>query len=292
MTYYHAFIKYLDTNKKEQTLLNYNLSEQTLKREITNPFNEGRRFAPLGVILRPNDVIRIVVFKSEIDFQIILPSGKKTLDSNPETVVGYFYNELVEGVTTCTNDFVLISSERKEMDSKSEPTDKKLVFIGHGKEIKEALELQKFLRDNLEIDAKMFEDLKKESGCKTIIELLEYFRLNVGYAFIIFTPDDCGNLFEKIDELTTRLYRDKKMSKTELVDQICSMLPRRTRQNVVFELGLFIGAIGRDRVCYLLQKNVSDTPSNMDGVLYEPFDKSIGDTFVAIAEKLKKAGIV
>jgi len=69
-------------------------------------------------------------------------------------------------------------------------------------------------------------------------------------------------------------------------------LNKRTRQNVVFELGLFIGAIERDRVCYLLQKDVSDTPSNLNGVLHEPFDKSISDTFIAIAEKLKKVGLL
>jgi len=62
---------------------------------------------------------------------------------------------------------------------------------------------------------KIFEDLKKESGCKTIIELLDYFKANVGYAFIIFTPDDYGCLCEEMDKLTTRLLRDKKKSRIE-----------------------------------------------------------------------------
>jgi predicted nucleotide-binding protein len=43
----------------------------------------------------------------------------------------------------------------------------------------------------------------------------------------------------------------------------------RTRQNVVFELGFFIGSFGRGRVVALHEAGV-ELPSDLHGVLYKP----------------------
>lgn len=222
------------------------------------------------------------------------PVGKSLLELNQNNVIYDVYNGRIEGAAVCTEDFISFAQEPK--DTSRAPSEsigeKDKVFIGHGRDLKEALELQKYLKDDLKVDALIFEDLKKKSGCKTIIELLDYFKENVGYAFIIFTPDDYGCLCEEFDELTDKLYRDKKKSRTDVINEIFGVLKKRARENVVFELGLFIGAIPRDKVCYLLQKDVTATPSNMDGVLHEPFGKSVSDTFIAISEKLKNAGLI
>lgn len=45
----------------------------------------------------------------------------------------------------------------------------------------------------------------------------------------------------------------------------------RARQNVVLELGYFIGRLGRERVCALTRGNI-ELPSDFGGVVYEPFD--------------------
>jgi len=49
----------------------------------------------------------------------------------------------------------------------------------------------------------------------------------------------------------------------------------RARQNVIFELGFFIGKLGRDRV-FTLYKEEKDfeIPSDYSGVLYTPYDNS------------------
>ena len=86
----------------------------------------------------------------------------------------------------------------------------------------------------------------------------------------------------------TGLLPNKTMVNIETVNKIVGTLSRRARQNVVFELGLFIGALGRDNVCCLLQKEVKEKLSDVDGILYKLFDKSVTEVFHEIEEELKR----
>jgi len=45
----------------------------------------------------------------------------------------------------------------------------------------------------------------------------------------------------------------------------------RARQNVILELGFFVGALGRGRVALLYEEGV-ELPSDISGVLYLPLD--------------------
>jgi predicted nucleotide-binding protein len=49
----------------------------------------------------------------------------------------------------------------------------------------------------------------------------------------------------------------------------------RARQNVILELGYFVGRLSRERVCVLRPGDV-EIPSDFGGVVYEPFDPSGG----------------
>ena len=62
----------------------------------------------------------------------------------------------------------------------------------------------------------------------------------------------------------------------------------RARQNVIFELGFFIGRLGRNRVCGLYTTNV-EIPSDYSGVLYIPLDEH-GAWRMSLAKELKAAG--
>jgi predicted nucleotide-binding protein len=99
---------------------------------------------------------------------------------------------------------------------------------------------------------------------RTIIEKLEG-HLDVGFAVILLTPDDVGGLAGGQPQLRNR-----------------------ARQNVVLELGLFIGALGRARVCALHKGNL-ELPSDFDGVVYVPMDDA-GGWRLLLAREMKQAG--
>ena len=82
---------------------------------------------------------------------------------------------------------------------------------------------------------------------RTLIEKFEQ-HAQVGFAAALLTPDDVGALKSN----------EKK-------------LKPRARQNVVFELGYFLGLLGRERVCALTKGNV-EIPSDYDGVVYISLD--------------------
>src|SRR5208283_1991768 len=105
---------------------------------------------------------------------------------------------------------------------------------------------------------------------RTIIEKLEHETTDIGYAFVILTPDDVG--------------MDR-----ELLEKKNNGLCLRARQNVVLELGYFVGKIGRSKVCCLYKGNL-ELPSDIHGVIYKKFEKSVEDCYKAIIEDLKAAG--
>lgn len=68
-----------------------------------------------------------------------------------------------------------------------------------------------------------------------------------------------------------------------------SLLKPRARQNVVFELGFFIGKLGRGKVCALYVEGV-DLPSDFHGVVYIPYDAA-GAWKLLLARELKASGL-
>ena len=86
---------------------------------------------------------------------------------------------------------------------------------------------------------------KPNSGA-TIIEKLERYS-DVAFAIILLTGDDaCEGVGE-------------------------GEMQRRARQNVIFEAGLFVGRLGRDRVALLYEPGV-EIPSDLHGLLYTELD--------------------
>src|ERR1700722_233222 len=63
----------------------------------------------------------------------------------------------------------------------------------------------------------------------------------------------------------------------------------RARQNVVFELGFFIGKLGAPRVAALLKGNV-EKPSDFDGIAYIGFDDA-NRWKTELARELLHAGV-
>jgi predicted nucleotide-binding protein len=64
---------------------------------------------------------------------------------------------------------------------------------------------------------------------------------------------------------------------------------RRARQNVILELGYFVGKLGRKGVCPIYVEGV-EVPSDFHGVLYVPYDQK-GNWKQQLLAELKAAGM-
>lgn len=134
------------------------------------------------------------------------------------------------------------------------------VFIvhGHNKEITLGVEL---LLNKLELKSIIIANETNKG--KTIIEKIEEYS-NVSFAIVLMTYDDLGK---------------QKDSET---------LSPRARQNVILELGYFMGKLGREKVCALYSEGV-EVPSDYHGVLYIQIDKN-GTWKYRLVKELREAG--
>ncbi|MBX5326432.1 MAG: TIR domain-containing protein [Candidatus Bathyarchaeia archaeon] len=148
--------------------------------------------------------------------------------------------------------------------------ERKNIFIVHGRDYKPVKEL-KGIR-GLGLNPIVLHE--QPSGSRTIVEKLEKYS-DVGYAFVILTPDDLGGPF---------LGKVRGLGANKLEG-----FHPRARQNVILEFGYFIGRLGRDKVCCLHTGDV-ELPSDMHGIVYVPFKNSVEEVRQQISEELRAAG--
>jgi predicted nucleotide-binding protein len=141
----------------------------------------------------------------------------------------------------------------------------KKVFIvhGHDSELKQATTL---LVTQLGLEPVILHQQSKQG--QTIIESLSTHASKSGFAIVLLTADDVGGV------------KGTKHSALHL----------RARQNVIFEMGLFIGILGRARVCAVYETGV-ERPSDLDGILYVKYD-SPGQWRHDVAKEIQDAGYV
>jgi len=146
------------------------------------------------------------------------------------------------------------------------------VFIVHGRDHKSLREL-KVMLGGFGLNPVVLHE--KASGGLTLAEKLEKYSEDVGYAFIVLTPDDVGCQRPKLD--------------THFKERIFQKLKARARQNVIFEMGYFWGLLERKRVCCLLKGKV-ERPSDIEGIVYIPFEESVNEVREKIKKELEEAG--
>ena len=137
------------------------------------------------------------------------------------------------------------------------------VFVVHGRDLAALDRVVRLLRD-LDLIPVVLREQPNQG--RTIIEKFEA-HSDVAYAVVLLNGDDAGGLGgSPVEELRAR-----------------------ARQNVILELGFFIGSLGRKLVAALEEPGV-ERPSDVDGVLYIPLDP--GDTWrLLLAKEMKAAGL-
>lgn len=137
------------------------------------------------------------------------------------------------------------------------------IFVVHGHDEGRKSEVTVFLRQVARPEVVVLHE--KASQSRTIIEKFEAHASHAAYAVVLLTGDDEGGPAGSNEQ------------------------KRRARQNVVFELGFFIGALGRSRVTVLYEEDV-ELPSDVTGVLYVRLDAK-GSWKFELARELKEAQI-
>ena len=133
------------------------------------------------------------------------------------------------------------------------------VFVVHGHDEAAKEKMARFL-SSLNFEPIILHE--QASANRTIIEKIEA-HSEVGFAVVLLTPDDVGGAAGG----------DAKP---------------RARQNVILELGYFVGKLGRSRVAVFKQGDV-EVPSDFGGVIYIQLDGA-GAWQQALGKELKEAG--
>ncbi len=136
------------------------------------------------------------------------------------------------------------------------------VFVVHGHAHGEKETLARFL-EQLDLDPIILHERASEG--RTIIEKLERYS-QVGFAIVLLTPDDEGR--KKGEDGPSR---------------------PRARQNVILELGYFMGRLGRNRVVALVRGEI-EHPSDVDGVVYIKMDEA-GAWQKEVTRELRATGL-
>jgi len=156
---------------------------------------------------------------------------------------------------------------QQESTESTEPQFSRRVFIVHGHDGVLKNELARLL-EKLDFVPIILHE-QPDRG-QTIFEKLGREMTDVGFAFVVLTPDDVG----------------------AVATEPAALHPR-ARQNVVFEHGFFAGRFSHSRVCAIRRGDV-EIPSDLHGVVYKtvPVGGSISSIALEVANELKAAGYV
>lgn len=220
------------------------------------------------------------VYNSKLLLKLFAESTVSAEYASIQAYEGYVFSHLKEDATyfkeTVQERVTMLESIVEQLDLYSEPHSEEIhmndpsmnnqqlskeVFIVHGHD-ESAKQAVARLIEKVGLEAIILHE--KPNKGRTIIKKFEDYS-NVGFAVILLTPDDVG------------------AKKSE-----SSNLKPRARQNVILELGFFLGKLGLEKVC-ALHKGDIELPSDYDGVIYIELDDKEAWKY-KLGNELKAAG--
>lgn len=172
------------------------------------------------------------------------------------------YRTMLDEILIFGMDSVETKKEKNVKDKKNDDKTKgKRIFIVHGHNNGIKSEVARFV-EKLKLNPVILHERPNKGD--TLIEKFERESF-ADFAIVLLTADDHGSEINSSD------------------------LKDRARQNVVLELGYFLGKIGRKNVAALVENGV-EIPSDFSGVVYIPYDNA--DAWkLLLARELKEAQI-
>lgn len=185
------------------------------------------------------------------NFNVAKANLIKALETVAETMENDIYGEL-----------------KKDKSSAKSAALSNKVFIVHGHDNSLKTDVERFIHELGLIPVVLHREADQGA---TIIEKFEK-HSDVGYAFILLTPDEISYTIDQASLIETE-----------------RKIEYRARPNVIFEFGYFVGKLGRNRVCCLYKGNVT-VPSDLSGLIYKKIEESIDPQAYSIIKELKAAG--
>jgi predicted nucleotide-binding protein len=234
------------------------------------PYEQGLPIIINGKTVQPEDLDRIKISESEKTIESFVAQIKYEHDrSSVAFIGGPSYSYLAIGrAKDVTDDYIEgpVGYKKSKQTLKTQKAVKSVtasakVFIVHGHDETAQNKAARFI-EKLGLEVVILHE--KASSGRTIIEKIEHYS-DVGYAVVLYTPDDIGTQKSSPDDLNLR-----------------------ARQNVVFEHGYLIGKLGRKNVAALVDGKL-ELPNDISGVVYIRMDE--GSTWqLELAKEMKQSG--
>lgn len=241
---------------------------------IVRDYNNGKTIYIKLTYPAPEHILNLFVFRS---FSSIQNPTTEQIMKKSSDVTNQFNVKSSEDVIAKIRGKQKLERARKEKPKsqqkskgvklpKDVPITDKRIFIVHGHDDSAKDELFVLL-SSMGLKPRILKEEPDEG--KTIIEKLEYYSDDVGYVIVLLTPDDLGG-------------QDKK-----------SLKPR-ARQNVILELGYFMGKFGRSKIlCLIRGREIEaplEKPSDTLGIVTHTFSKKVDECSKDLYRSLISAG--
>lgn len=252
---YHVYLEYSEEDKSG---IRFNIYREELIRTFVKPFNANKPFWFGGRLLSPSKVERAVIFWSTEDCnKLILPNGESvTSCKDRKQVVEEVCLGKVNGVHLCTENLIALKSNAGYSGISASLVERRRVHIIHiadeamKQEVAEAVDL-------LGLEPVILRD-QPNQGQTRLGEFSEY--SDMTFAVVLLSPE------------------------------AAAASPPRVDQNLILQLGFFIGRLGGKSVMpiYRSVKNYV-LPQQMAGVDYIQLDAE-GNWRYKLAKRLQNHG--
>jgi len=271
----HYHVRITQKSNKSHDEVKVDLSKDRLIEQFISPYEKGEPIIVNGKTIAIDDIERIAISETEEDSKKI--ADRLAYEDSTSSVGfipsrSYTWRAAASGKNV-SDEFIKGSAGYKS-DQKSKKEEKtydiKKIFIVHGHDHNLKNDLEVFVK---KIGLEPIVLHRQPDEGLTIIEKLEK-QTDVGYAFVLLTPDDIGYTAEELEQK-----EDGKETNKEY----------RARQNVILEFGYLVGKLGRNKVCAIYKKGVT-LPTDLSGLLYKEVTESIEGIGYALMTELKNAG--
>ena len=266
--FFHVIIK--TKQDKRYGECKTDLTREQLISRFIDPYDFCRPIMINGKSVSPEQIERITIAESLSTIESYFPAlEQEDARSNVAVIGGPSYtHRAIHNAHNVTDDFIegppgwRKGQEQPIQSTQQISTDQKnKVFIVHGHDQAAQNMVARFV-ERMGFEAIILHE--RTSSGRTVIEKIEHYS-DVGFAVVLYTPDDVGNVKGGANNLNLR-----------------------ARQNVVFEHGYLVAKLTRKNVVAIVDGNI-ELPNDISGVVYIKLDEASAWK-LTLAQEMKQSG--